>query len=136
MSLKNFNEWLNESVETIDFVSAATGTGNSISYNKPVATITKSDKYDKQNAIDVKGPSGKVNTYKIVGYTPFSGSMDINFKYIKKDSSTGDFIFGRYVKNGIDDETIPYSKVVPLLNNLLAGVKEYSPALGITFYKI
>jgi hypothetical protein len=135
MQLKNFNTWLNESAEMIDFASAISGENFTITYSKPVAIISKSDKYGKQNAIDVKGPSGKVNTYKIVGSVPFAGDTDINFKYIKKEQN-GDFIFGRYVKGGIDDETISYSKVVPLLNNLVSGVKEYSPVMGITFYKI
>lgn len=149
MKLKLFENWLMEETEevltwdTTDSATTLPGT-ETLHYEKPKVDIKKNSKSNKQNRIDIIKSNGTVLTYRIVGtsmevkkgdWMPSVTHPDLNFKYIKK-LSTKDMVFGRYVEDGVKDETIPWAKVEPLLNQLITGVAEYSPVTGITFYKV
>lgn len=142
MKIKLFESWLAEEAEEIlswDETGSTPGPDAVLRYTNPKVDVKKHKSSTRFNLIDII-TSGRTYTYKIIGTEatitpPFIKDVDLNFKYIKKESN-GDMIFGRYVKGGVDDETIPYSKVAPLLKDLMAGAKEASPVTGITFYKI
>lgn len=141
MRVKLFEAWLTEE-EMLSWDTEASPDPNPnavLSYANPKVDVKKHLSKTRFNLIDIITGT-RTHTYKIIGTEatlkpPFVQNVDLNFKYIKKERD-GAMIFGRYVKGGVEDETIPYSKVAPLLRELMAGVKEASPVTGITFYKI
>lgn len=141
MRVKLFEHWLAEE-EILSWDAEASPDPNPnavLSYANPKVDVKKHLSKTRFNLIDIITGT-RTYTYKIIGTEatlkpPFVQDVDLNFKYIKKERD-GAMIFGRYVKGGVEDETIPYSKVAPLLRDLMTGVKEASPVTGITFYKI
>jgi hypothetical protein len=133
---KSFKQWLNEEVETIDFSSKDPNTNAVINYPDPKVTVKKRTADKIFNQIVIVTPSGKTFIYALTGIQvsvtdPFP---DINFKYIKKEKDDS-LTFGRYVKKGVSDFSVPVNDVKTLLSNLIKGPAEYS-LKGITFTKV
>jgi hypothetical protein len=128
MQIKSFSDFINEAAESAGSVSSV------LKYSNPMdSTIAKDSTGGRQNVVAIKA-NGITRKYKIIGSLLLK-SYDLNFKDLEKKPN-GDMVFNRYVKGGVDPQTISFNQVADIIKSAAKGASEISPVTGITFYKI
>lgn len=112
MTVKLFEQWLNEEVES-------TMGGGGTSWTNPVKVAITKNSEKGHNVIQVKNSSGQLFNYEIIG-SALGKSYDINFNWLKKTDKAG-MILARTVSGGVEPYEVDFAQLSVLLPKLAKG---------------